>query len=66
MTRFGGASRRMDYVGLLLLSVMMVMLWVNSTLAADGSALAQPDPVGAERGDDGGLGSVDAAGVELI
>lgn len=66
MTRFGGASRRMDFVGLLLLSVMMVMLWVNSTLAADGSALVQPDTAGAERGDDGGLGSVEAAGVEFL
>jgi hypothetical protein len=38
----------MDWVGIILLSMMMGMLWLNSALAADGSALAQPDTVGVE------------------
>jgi hypothetical protein len=56
----------MDWVGIILLSMMMAMLWLNSALAADGSALAQPDTAGALDGDDGCVGSVESAGVEFL
>jgi len=66
MKRFGRASRQMDWVGIILLSMMMAMLWLNSALAADGSALAQPDTAGALDDDGGCGGSFESAGVELL
>ncbi len=43
MKRFGQASRRMDWAGIILLSMMMGMLWLTSAHAADGNTLASPD-----------------------
>jgi hypothetical protein len=66
MKRFGQASRQMDWVGIILLSMMMAMLWLNSALAADGKSLAQPDTAGALDEHDGCVGFVASAGVEWL
>lgn len=67
MTRFGRASRTMDLLGLALLTMMMVILWVqHSALAADTDALAAPDAVGAVETGVGTTGPIAPAGVEHL
>ena len=67
MTRFGRASRSMDRLGLALLTMMMVLLWVqHSALAADLDARTAPDAVGAVESGVGMTGPVAPAGVEHL
>lgn len=67
MTRFGRASRQMDIFGLALMTMMMLLLWVqHSALAADGGARAGTDPVGAVTEDGGSTGSVASAGAQHL
>lgn len=67
MTRFGRASRSMDLLGLALLTMMMVLLWVqHSALAADLDAHTAPDAVGAVESGVGTMGPVAPAGVEHL
>ncbi len=58
MTHFGQASRTKDLIGIALISMMMVLLWVNSALATDRAAHTAPDAVGAVTGEVGTTGSI--------
>jgi hypothetical protein len=56
----------MDWVGIILLSMMMGMLWLNSALAAAGNALAQPDAPGVLSDDGECAGVTSPEGVAFI
>lgn len=66
MKRFGQASRRMDWVGIVLLSMMLGVSWLNSALASDVGAVAPPDTAGVLEGENGGTEAIGSVGIEVI